>query len=374
VALLEDSRLFIGLSEAELERLRAVTIEEVYVQGQQVFQEGDPGNGIYVVKSGEVQISALINEDERKTLSLLGEGDFFGEMAVLDNEPRSATVTALKDSVLYFIPRDELVEMLETSPKMVITLMRLFSLRLRDFNKHYIQEVLQSERLTVVGKFARSIVHDLKNPLNVIGLAAELAGSKNATLETRTAAKTRIRKQVDRLSQMINELLEFTRGVKRAVILSEVDYGAFARDVVEDISPEIEHKLCKIEFESEPPRVRILADPTRLLHVYHNLINNAVDAMQPKGGVITIRFRNEGELIVTELEDSGPGIDPEIAERLFEAFATFGKSKGTGLGLSICKKIINDHKGDLIARSEPGRGAIFEFSLPLRIRSQKTVI
>jgi signal transduction histidine kinase len=72
---------------------------------------------------------------------------------------------------------------------------------------------------------------------------------------------------------------------------------------------------------------------------------------------------------VTEIEDTGPGIAPEIAGQLFEAFATHGKAHGTGLGLSICKRIIEDHRGWISARNESGRGAVFSFGLPLTKRN-----
>ena len=97
--------------------------------------------------------------------------------------------------------------------------------------------------------------------------------------------------------------------------------------------------------------------------VQNNLIQNAQDAM-PGGGKVFVRFLTEKNELITEIEDTGSGIAPEIAHTLFEAFATFGKEHGTGLGLSICKKIIEDHAGRIWARNEPGRGAVFAFSLP----------
>ncbi|MEI9961158.1 MAG: ATP-binding protein [Limisphaerales bacterium] len=78
-----------------------------------------------------------------------------------------------------------------------------------------------------------------------------------------------------------------------------------------------------------------------------------------KGGKIFLRFHADEKEIVTEIEDTGPGIAPEIAGKLFQAFATFGKTHGTGLGLSICKKIIEDHGGRIWVRSEPNRGRDF---------------
>ena len=85
----------------------------------------------------------------------------------------------------------------------------------------------------------------------------------------------------------------------------------------------------------------------------------------PDGGKVRLRFKQSDREILTEIEDTGRGIAPEIASSLFEAFATYGKAQGTGLGLSISKKIIEDHHGRIGARSEPGCGAVFYFSLPV---------
>ncbi len=360
---LEISKLFYGLSPSEMEPLRQNAQAISFKANEVVFKEGDPGSGLFVIQSGAVQISAMVGPGERKVLSHLGPGDFFGEMAVLDSEPRSATASAEKDTTLYFIPREKLLAALEASPKMAVSLVREFSLRMRDFNRRYVQEVLQAERLTLVGRFARSIVHDFKNPLNVIGIAAEMGCAENVSPASRNASKGRIRRQVDRLGNMINELLEFTRGSQSANVLAETDYAHYVHQLVEELRPEADVKNVVLEFATPPPSVRLLIDPSRLTHVFFNLIHNAVDAM-PEGGKIFLRFSVDAKEVVTEVEDTGQGILPEIAPRLFEAFATFGKAQGTGLGLSICKRIITDHRGDITVRSEPGRGAIFRFTLP----------
>ena len=215
MVVLKTSKLFGGLLAAELEALEQTAQIKAYKAGRNIFQEGDPGDGLYLILEGKVQITCLLGQDQRIVLSRLDDGDFFGEMAVLDNQPRSATATAETDAKVYFILRDDLLKVLECSPRLAASLVKEFSQRMRDFNHQYTREVLQAERLALVGRFARSIVHDLKNPLNIIGISAELAAMDNATLEVRRAAKDRIRKQIDRLSDMINELLEFTRGSAR---------------------------------------------------------------------------------------------------------------------------------------------------------------
>jgi signal transduction histidine kinase len=365
MVVLETSKLFHGLSASELDSLRKAVQIQTFPPGKVIFTEGDEGHGFYMIKGGKVHISALVNQDERRTLSHLISGDFFGEMAVLDNEPRSATATAVDETDVYYIPRSDILRLLEGSPTLAVNLMREFSRRLREFNRRYIQEVLQAERLALVGRFARSIVHDFKNPLNVIGIAADLAGMESATLGMRQMAKSRIRKQVDRLSNMINELLEFTRGSQGAIVPAQTDYGLFVQQLLQEISLEMTENSVLIECENDPPSVSLLFDPSRLNHVFNNLIHNAIDAM-PHGGKIKLRFAVTETEVITEIEDSGQGISPEIAPRLFDAFATYGKAQGTGLGLSICKKIIEDHRGRIQARNLPGRGAVFSFTLPIR--------
>ena len=361
---LESTKLFGGLSPAETEVLKASAQIRDFPHDATIFKEGDAGDGMYVVRSGGVQISAFIGQGERKPLARLKPGDYFGEMAVIDNEPRSASATAEGDTSVYYLPRELVLQLLERSPMLAVRLIREFSYRMREFNKHYVDEALQAERLTLVGRFARSIVHDFKNPLNVIGLAAELAGLERSTPQMRTSAAARIRKQVDRLSNMINELLEFTRGSQNPIVLAQTNYGRFVETVLEELRPESGEKHVQIICEGSPD-VDLLFDPQRLTHVFFNLVHNAVDAMMPDGGKIFIRFYQRPNEFVTEIEDTGKGIAPEMAPRLFEAFATYGKSNGTGLGLSICRKIINDHKGHIEAQTHPGRGAVFTFALPM---------
>jgi len=364
LTVLQSSKLFSELRPEEWESFRTAVQIKTFGAGTVVFREGDTGDGLYVVKTGKIQISAPV-QGELRPLSSLEPGDFFGEMAVLDNEPRSATATAEVPTTLYFIPRADLLLCLDSSPRLAVSLLREFSLRLRDFNKQYIQELLQAERLALVGRFARSIVHDFKNPLNVIGLASELMSINGGTSEMKECAAARIRKQVDRLGNMINELLEFTRGTQNAAVLANVNYKTYVERVLEDLQSEALDRGTVIKTEFPPEEIDILLDSRRIAHVFHNLIHNAVDAM-PQGGTIFIRVHRAGDELITEIEDTGEGFAPEIFDRLFQPFATFGKVQGSGLGLSICNKIIQDHHGWIEPISEPGRGALFRFALLMR--------
>jgi signal transduction histidine kinase len=188
----------------------------------------------------------------------------------------------------------------------------------------------------VVGSFARSIVHDLKNPLSIISLSAEMADRPDARPEARTQATVRIRKMVERIGDLVGDILIFTEGKRVDVNIKPANYQAYVLDLLTELRAEVELKDARIEMQNKPPAILVQFNPRRLSRVFYNLIHNAAD-MMPVGSVIYLRFQSDGKEIITEIEDTGPGVAPEIADKLFEAFATFGKAHGTGLGLSICK-------------------------------------
>lgn len=361
---LENCQLFRHLNAEEWKTLRAAVTEQTFPKGVDIFKEGDRGDGVHVVKSGLVQISGIIGDNVRHVFAKIGPGEIFGEMAVLESKPRSATASTTQDTVIYFIPRDVVIALVERSPQLSLGLLREISARLREFNQQYIREVMQAERLSVVGRFARSIIHDLKNPLSVISLTAELAQMPDVSADMLHTGNDRIRKQVNRINELISEILEFTQGTSQNFKLTPANYAAYIHQLIIELQPELAVKDITIELENQPPDVTLNLNLNRLRRVWQNLCHNAADFM-PDAGKVIVRFRQTDTEVITELEDTGPGIATAVAETLFEPFATHGKIHGTGLGLSICKKIIEDHHGRITARNEPGRGAVFTFTLPL---------
>lgn len=363
---LESCKLFQGLPVAELESLRQVTRERTYGMGETIFKQGEAGDGIYVVKGGEIHIAVVASSGELRVVSKLGPGELFGEMAVLDSDPRSATALAGETTIVYFISRGDLLEMLNRTPKLSMGLVREISGRLRHFNSQYIREVLDAERLALVGRFASAIVHDIKNPLHVISLSAELAAAPNASQESRNTSKARISKQVDRISTMVNELLEYARGSNAgSVSLSRINYAQFVQQIVEDMRQELGLRGVVIHLDGAVPPATVQINEERLTRVFYNLFGNAADATG-SGGRIFVRVKIASDHVVTEVEDTGSGIAPEIADKLFQAFVTYGKANGTGLGLTISKKTIEDLGGNITVHNSPRGGAVFSFTLPIQ--------
>jgi signal transduction histidine kinase len=355
---------FSDLLDVELRKIPDSVQTRRVSAGEVIFTQGEPGDGMYLVDEGRIAILLGADGAEPRVISEVGPGGIFGEMAILDGEPRSATTRAEVDSTLRFIPRDDVLELFSHSPQLVLALMRYFTHRVRQSNTQHVAELLEAGRLALIGRFAQSIVHDLKNPLNMIGIAADLAGAEETAREHRAEATEMIRRQVARLSTMIDEVLDYTRQTPGSIALTPVAFPEFLRVLLDELRPVAGDRGVKIVCENPPPDARVLVDQRRLTQAFYNLINNAADFM-PEGGTVTLRFALAEKDVQIEIEDSGPGIAPEIAEHLFQPFATFGKKSGTGLGLSICKRIIEAHKGRIVARSEPGHGAIFAITLPL---------
>ncbi|MGA2384536.1 MAG: Crp/Fnr family transcriptional regulator [Gemmatimonadales bacterium] len=123
--------LFSDLSEVELARFAEVTREREYPKNSVILFEDDPGDALYIVSAGQVKV-VLIGEDGREViLSVLGDGDFFGEMALIDDEPRSAHVIAMRDSQLLVLRRDDFQAQLVAQPKIGLKLLRVLVQRLR---------------------------------------------------------------------------------------------------------------------------------------------------------------------------------------------------------------------------------------------------
>ena len=355
---------FSGVLMEELRALEGDGQARTFTAGEVIFKTGDPGDGFYVIESGRVRISAVVGQNEPRLLAVIGPGDFFGEMAVVDDAPRSATASAEIDTKAFFLAREKLLHLLTHRPELALNIIREFSSRMRSLNQKYVEEIIQAERLAVIGRFAGTIVHDFKNPLAIIAMAAELACSDDTSPPMRHKVQNEITRQVDRMTNMLQELIEFTKPSGQKPNLQVLNFARYMNPLAEEIRQEIAERGVMLQIDTPPPQLELRLDPQRISRLFYNLLNNAVDEMRD-GGKVFLRFVVEAGQLRIEIEDTGKGIAPEIAQSLFKPFATHGKAHGTGLGLTICKKIVEDHGGRIWARSEPGKGATFLFALPL---------
>ncbi len=357
-------RFLSDLTEGDLAAMRAAASSKSYAAGAAICRQGMPGDGVFLIEEGTVRICFEPVAEDLHELYRLGPGELFGEMAVLDSLPRSATVLAEDAVRALFIPRTELLRLFEEHPRIAVGVLRQIAFRFRDFSRQHVEQILRAERLALVGRFTGSIVHDLRTPLQMIELSAELSTDPDAGPEMRTAWRDRIIRQTRRIDGLITELLEFSRGDDAKVDLKPVQFSELIQRVADEAKSAFGERRVEIRLENRPPQAFLAGDTDRLERVFQNLFTNSADAM-PDGGTVTLRFRLTATELVTEIEDTGPGIPEDIAGSIFQPFVTHGKIAGTGLGLSICRRIVEAHGGRIATRHEPGHGAIFVVTLPV---------
>ena len=343
---------------AQIER----KIELAHFQPREViFEEDEPGDSLYLIAQGSVKISKRGRAGQQETLTHLMERDFFGEMALVDTGLRSAQATAVGHTVLGRIDSETWDLLLRLAPREVMgNFMRAVTKRLRHNNQHFIEQMMRTERLSLLGSTISSIVHDMNNPIgSILGACEAIQSSSHDSL---TGKMTRIiRDSIDRMQTMTQELIDFSRG-NTQLHLQPLTVPELLKDLSADFSECAPEIAVEIEVNYHDGFV---ADRHRMLRVFGNLIRNAREAMK-RSPSKQLRFsiaridRN----VRFEISDTGCGIPRDLLPRIFEPFVTHGKTGGTGLGLAISKSVVDAHKGT-IGVSSNEQGTTFQVELPL---------
>ena len=227
------------------------------------------------------------------------------------------------------------------------------------------EAMLRSEKLTALGGALATIVHDLRNPVGSIQSVCDLmdeAVAANHTAEVLELIPL-VRDASSDAMGIVNDVLDFTRKTK--IERSAVSLADLGRQLREKTRHLFEPGTVELEI-NVPVDAVIMADASKLQRGLINLVKNACEVLQAKHTVaacVTVTLRMLGDEVVIDVADNGPGIPSELQGKLFEPFATHGKSGGTGLGLAIVKQIAEAHDGSLSVQSSP-RGAIFTLHLP----------
>lgn len=222
------------------------------------------------------------------------------------------------------------------------------------------EEKDRATRLAAVGQMISGVLHDLKTPMTVISGHAQLMVTERSEGERRAACDA-IWRQLEHVSGMTREILQFARG-ERELLVRSVHMNQLLQDLEQQLRREIAATPVELEVRAGF-RGTARLDEIKFRRVVHNLARNAVEAM-PRGGKLTLEVQREDGDLVLRCGDTGRGIPDGVRERLFEAFATSGKAAGTGLGLAIVKKIVDDHGGTVTCRTGAGEGTVFEVRLP----------
>jgi signal transduction histidine kinase len=310
-------------------------------EGRMIFRQGETADAMYLVLDG--QVTLVTGESMREDfIAKIGPNEFFGELGVLDGEPRSVGARAGQGVRLARLPRQVLLDELggpEGNPafRLMVQTVR----KMRRLNRRHVDELLQREKMSLLGQLVLGVVHDFRSPLS-----CEL-----------------ISEQVGLVHAMSEEVLDYSRG-RTNLTFEPVDLAELLERFVE-LNARFMHARGVRLLLSCRQRATVRGDAGRLHRVVQNLVSNAVDAMNGRSGVIGIRLDQSSEGFARILvRDNGPGIPEEIRDRMFEPFQSLGSKRGLGLGLAIARQFVEAHGGTLTCATETGRGTAFCITLP----------
>ncbi|RJP46785.1 MAG: sensor histidine kinase [Desulfobacteraceae bacterium] len=238
------------------------------------------------------------------------------------------------------------------------------------------QQIIETGKLASIGELAAGIAHEINNPVAIMveeaGWIQDLLAegiNKEGNLEEFERALKQIENQGRRCKEITHKLLSFARKTDSRV--QAVQLNDLITEVVDLSSQKSRYANVDVHTRLDPYLPDTLASITEMQQVLLNLINNALDAMEKKGGRLDIATESRGNEIVITVEDTGPGIPASNLARLFDPFFTTKPvGKGTGLGLSICYGIINKMGGKIEVESTVGVGTTFRIILPITNSSE----
>ena len=347
--------------EQAAELCRIATIEKFPPQ-KVIFEEGEISDFLYLVLAGQVEFRKYKGSNQYQTLTKALPNSFFGELGILDGQPRSAQAIACEEAILAKIPGDKLMEVLDrTKGTKVINLFSYMIQRLRESTDDYVRQVVHKEKMVLVGEMLNTIIHDFKSPLSGINISSGMIKELHSDEETAEWCDL-IKAQTHRMTAMAEEFLEFVRG--NAVLNKQPFNLSQALQRFEKLN-RVYFQEAQVEFVINIEDIVLNADENKLIRVIQNLVGNAVEAFKGHGGRVEVTAWTSEEGVQIKIKDNGPGIPEVIKNRLFEAFVTHGKHSGTGLGTAIAKSIIEVHGGEIWFRSRCHQGTTFYISLPL---------
>ena len=362
---------FNGLADDELQEMATLTEIRTYPPEHVLCHEGAYEDIFYIIADGNTVISKKISEEDgERILRIAGKGDLVGEMALIQNVPRSATVRTLTDCTVLEMDKNDFETMLSRSPSMAINIIRITLDRIRENDQMAIQDLQNTNKvLRQLDRnkleFIQVAAHELRTPLTVLKGYVNVLRSfpdikTNATLGE---VMDGILKGADRMHEVVNTMLDVSRIDSETLKIANVPIPLkrVINDVSHDFAKAATERDIEIVIEHDADTPNVNGDPTLIQKALYQLIGNAIK-YTPDGGKVILRSRpitmeKNGPGVEISIKDTGIGLDAEHHELVFEKFYQVGdvtihssgkttfKGGGPGLGLAIVRGVARAHGG-----------------------------
>ena len=346
IELLKTIDLFESFSDEDLRGFAETISEMTCVSGETLCREGGDADNLFILLEGRLQVFK-----EKRKITQVEPVNYVGEMALIEEKRRSATVVAIEPCRLLRISAERFYNYFSNQPKLLVSMLKTLSGRIRR----------DTELMAAEFEKTNILIHDMKNCLSIF-LFLDLLKFDSGSREARYVKfMTEARRN---LGTMMREALANAKRNSFQPVFRSHSLSRLIKEVIETtcrLHPDC--KRMKVEFvDDELPD--FLFSKGEIRRVLVNLLLNAAQASGKKGHV-EIVLRREGDRARVDVKDFGPGIPEDNFDKIFLPHFTT-KSHGNGLGLPSCRQIIEDHhNGSLRLRDNPEGGAIFSFTLPL---------
>jgi len=394
---LRNLPIFADADKEVLMDLAATLTEKEVLKGSTIIRKDEQGDAVYIIAGGKVRV-----HDGNHVLARLGTGQVFGEYALIDQQPRSASVTAEENTVLLRLDYRDFYRHAAGNPGILRGVLRQLINRMRDMNvleeklsKSYLKiqrqkdliekqnesislqkSQLEQQNFDLIklneekNHLISLVIHQIKNPLTSSLCMAEMLESREEHVdETEKEGLAIIRNSIKRINNMVNEILDVSTIESKVyeLKLEPLNVSDILKELIENYRYFIEQK--SIVFESNIADIKAKLNRVYITQIFDNLLSNAIK-FTPDGKSIRVRLSEEKGVLGFCVCDEGPGMDKAKIDNIFHEYnrqtSMFEQDQARdGLGLAIVHKYTTAMGGTVKCESEPGKGTSFFVELPV---------
>ena len=372
-------RAFPGIKPGEVEEIIANSRIKTYPPQSVICREDAIEHTFYMILEGKFEVTKTINHSDKRYLKTLSAGDFFGEMALIHNAPRAATVTSLTEAILLELDDEGFNRVLKHSSSVAMAMVGEISHRLRQNDEMAIEDLRMraaeladayqklAEQELARREFLSNITHELRTPLMIASGYLHALNKGMLTKEQLATSMETITRNVDQIVMLTNDILFLQEMDMVLPEFQSLNMVEVVDKVINKYKDKAQTRQITLNKKGESNISNVQGDAKSLERAVTALVDNAVKFSKPDGDV-EISFTEQGNQVSISVLDHGIGIEPEIRSRIFDRFFHLEKNgdelySGVGIGLSITRQVIRQHKGSLDVESTPDKGSKFTITL-----------
>lgn len=374
-------RAFPGIRPNEIEELISNSQVRSYLPGDVLCREDAVEERFYMILEGDVEVTKSINNSEARLLKTLGPGDFFGEMALIHNAARAATVRAKTALTTLELDKAGFERVLHNSTSIAMAMVSEISNRLRQNDQMAVDDLRMrasqlaeayqklAEQEKARREFLSNIAHELRTPLMVATGYLQMLQKGLMSGDQLTAGIDTVARNVQQIATLVNDILFLQEMELVLPAFQAVDMHEVAGHVIDQYKAKAGERGVRLHLTRSASRDLpwVSGDSKSLERALMALIDNAIK-FSPRGGDVEVRMDRKDDQVIVSVEDHGIGIPEDNMPRIFSRFYHLDRSGddlfgGIGLGLAITRQVIEQHQGSLDVTSMPGKGSTFTMTL-----------